>query len=324
MPGYPMVLLSTDLLQEGEDLHTFCSDVYHYGLAWTPSAVEQRIGRVDRVRSRTERIVTSQTGPLEDDNRLQVYFPHLEDTVERLQVRRVLWRMHEFIKLMHEGLGSSLQESSRLHMPRELAGKADLPSPIPTPLKTAFPVADTHLVGRRSGLAVTVADAEQMATRLTGAADMPEADGLVVRWEDPIEKHAARGSVTLPSGRAQHFVVHLQSSGPHLLARCVSHVGRVDDPQVFQAAKELSRRLPEQLGLMEEEGDKGVTLTVEEEVLLGAPGWDRARLGWLIARVCRGADRFEQHLWSDRDAAFSAFGPLLAQEGRVASDGDRA
>ncbi len=55
MPGYPFVLLSTDLLQEGEDLHTFCSDVYHYGLAWTPSAVEQRIGRIDRVRSKTER-----------------------------------------------------------------------------------------------------------------------------------------------------------------------------------------------------------------------------------------------------------------------------
>jgi hypothetical protein len=49
MPGYPFVLLSTDLLQEGEDLHTFCSDVYHYGLAWTPSAIEQRIGRVEHL-----------------------------------------------------------------------------------------------------------------------------------------------------------------------------------------------------------------------------------------------------------------------------------
>ena len=25
MPGYPLVLVTTDLLQEGEDLHTFCS-----------------------------------------------------------------------------------------------------------------------------------------------------------------------------------------------------------------------------------------------------------------------------------------------------------
>ena len=45
--------LVTDLLQEGEDLHTFWSDVFHYGISWTPSAMEQRIGRVDRVRSLT-------------------------------------------------------------------------------------------------------------------------------------------------------------------------------------------------------------------------------------------------------------------------------
>src|SRR5207249_522773 len=33
MPAYPFVLVTTDLLQEGEDLHTFCSNVYHYGIS---------------------------------------------------------------------------------------------------------------------------------------------------------------------------------------------------------------------------------------------------------------------------------------------------
>lgn len=51
MPGYPLVLISTDLLQEGEDLHTFCSSVVHYGISWMPSLMEQRVGRVDRVSS---------------------------------------------------------------------------------------------------------------------------------------------------------------------------------------------------------------------------------------------------------------------------------
>ena len=46
MPGYPFILITTDLLQEGEDLHLFCSDVYHYGIAWMPSSMEQRIGRM--------------------------------------------------------------------------------------------------------------------------------------------------------------------------------------------------------------------------------------------------------------------------------------
>jgi superfamily II DNA or RNA helicase len=324
MPGYPLVLLSTDLLQEGEDLHTFCSEVYHYGLAWTPSSVEQRIGRVDRVRSKTERTATSLNGPLTDDLRLQVFFPHLEDTVERLQVRRVLRRMHEFIRLMHEGLNGNVTDSSKLNVAEEIVGTPDTPPPITTPLTTAFPVRDRDLVGRRSKLAVSLADSERVAGRLTQAARMNEADRLTVLWEDPIEAHAARGSVTLPSGRRQHFVVHLQSLGEHLLARCVSHIGRVDPPETFQRAKDFSRRVPEQLGVIEEEGDKGLTLTVEEEVLLGTPDLDGARLGWLIARVCRAADLFEQHLWGEHDAGFSEFGAMLALEGRVLTDGERA
>jgi superfamily II DNA or RNA helicase len=324
MPGYPLVLLSTDLLQEGEDLHTFCSEVYHYGLAWTPSSVEQRIGRIDRVRSQTERTVTALAGPLIDESRLQVFYPHLEDTVERLQVRRVLRRMHEFIRLMHEGLTGNLPESSKLNVAEEMVGTPDVPSPVTTPLTTAFPVRESDLVGRRSKLAVTPADSDRTARRLTVAARMTEAAGLPIAWEDPIEAHAARGSVCLPSGRRQHFVVHLGSVGEHLFARCVSHIGRVDAPEMFQKAKEFSRRVPEQLGLIEEEGDKGSTLTAEEEVLLGSPELDGARLGWLIARVSGAADRFEQHLWGDLDASFSRFGAMLAREGRVATDGERA
>lgn len=81
-------------------------------------------------------------------------------------------------------------------------------------------------------------------------------------------------------------------------------------------------RLPEQLGLIEEEGDRGLTLTVEEEVLLGDPNLHVARLGWLIARVCRAADRVEQHLWGELDATFSEFGAMLAREGRLLTDGD--
>ena len=49
MPGFPLVLVSTDVLQEGEDLHTFCARVIHYGISWTPSAMEQRTGRIDRI-----------------------------------------------------------------------------------------------------------------------------------------------------------------------------------------------------------------------------------------------------------------------------------
>ena len=90
MPGYPLVLITTDLLQEGEDLHTFCSSVHHYGISWMPSSMEQRVGRIDRVNSQTERRLTSLGAVVTGEHKLQVYYPHLRDTVEVLQVRRVL------------------------------------------------------------------------------------------------------------------------------------------------------------------------------------------------------------------------------------------
>ncbi len=62
--------------------------VHHYGVSWTPSSMEQRIGRIDRVRSQTERRLSVLDRPARGDEMLQVYFPHLDDTVEVLQVLR--------------------------------------------------------------------------------------------------------------------------------------------------------------------------------------------------------------------------------------------
>src|SRR5690606_27185737 len=117
----------------------------------------------DRVRSKTERAAMSLSGPLVDTLRLQVFFPHLEDTVERLQVRRVLRRMHEFLRLMHEGLNAKVSESSKLNVADAIVGSHDVPPPVTTPLTTAFPVRDSDLRGRRKTLAVTLAESEGLA-----------------------------------------------------------------------------------------------------------------------------------------------------------------
>ena len=118
MPGYPLVMITTDLVQEGEDLHTFCSSIHHYGISWTPSSMEQRTGRIDRVRSLTERRLLAM-GSAPNEEKLQVYFPHLEDTVEVLQVRRLLERMNRFLKLMHEGLQVKESEERTLNVAKE-------------------------------------------------------------------------------------------------------------------------------------------------------------------------------------------------------------
>jgi len=39
---------------EGVDLHRFCRHVIHHDLCWNPSTLEQRTGRLDRVRCKAE------------------------------------------------------------------------------------------------------------------------------------------------------------------------------------------------------------------------------------------------------------------------------
>ena len=55
--------------------------------------MEQRIGRIDRVCSQADRRLSSLDHEPIGDDWLQVYFPYLDDTVEVLQVERVLERM---------------------------------------------------------------------------------------------------------------------------------------------------------------------------------------------------------------------------------------
>lgn len=54
-PLLPEILSCTQVGQEGIDLHRHCRHVVHYDLAWIPAVLEQRTGRVDRIRSKTFR-----------------------------------------------------------------------------------------------------------------------------------------------------------------------------------------------------------------------------------------------------------------------------
>ena len=57
---------------------------------------------------------------LEGNDMLQVYFPHLEDTVEVLQVQRVLERMNVFLRLMHEGLTTTEHDEKTIQLDKEM------------------------------------------------------------------------------------------------------------------------------------------------------------------------------------------------------------
>ncbi len=53
-PLFPEILVSSAVLGEGVDLHRFCRYVMHHDLCWNPSTLEQRTGRLDRIRCKAE------------------------------------------------------------------------------------------------------------------------------------------------------------------------------------------------------------------------------------------------------------------------------
>jgi hypothetical protein len=101
MPGFPYVVITTDVLKEGEDLHTYCSDIYHYGIAWNPSDMEQRTGRIDRINSKSY-FKLKEDKEVTFDNSLHVFYPYLSDTLEVNQVAKVFKKMNGFIDTFYD------------------------------------------------------------------------------------------------------------------------------------------------------------------------------------------------------------------------------
>ncbi len=103
-PGMPFVMIGTDTIREGVNLHLFCDRVMHYGMPWTPGDMEQRIGRVDRYFGKIERRLNAKA----DSNvppKLQILYPHLQDTVELQQIRTVMHRRRQSEAVTEGSLG---------------------------------------------------------------------------------------------------------------------------------------------------------------------------------------------------------------------------
>ena len=107
-PSLPRVVVCTDTLKEGVDLHLFCDRVLHYGVAWTSGDLEQRVGRVDRFFSQIERRLHSEGAP--PDVELQVGYPHVVASLERGQVERVIERQRRAELLMDSPLAGARHE----------------------------------------------------------------------------------------------------------------------------------------------------------------------------------------------------------------------
>ena len=316
MPGYPFVLVTTDVLQEGEDLHTFCGCVHHYGISWTPSSMEQRTGRIDRVRSKIDRRLSA-ADALHPDDKLQVHFPYLQGTVEVLQVRRVLDRMDTFIRLMHEGLSMPGREGASLNVNQDMHAVGPMPTQPTEVLRTAFPIAATMLSGRRRSLAVRPQQVAEVTARFDAIAT---ASLEMIEWEGMAHQGRIMGTARV-GARVQPFTLLLGAAEGHAIVRCISPVGRVYSDATLSKIEELIRATPVKVVLLRAKDAGTYDLTVQSEVLLGKRrAHDRSRVDGLVSRVVHQADAIEKALLAGQDAPLSKFRLDFAKEATMSRD----
>ncbi len=101
-PFYPDILISTSVLQEGVNLQYFCDQIIHYGIAWTPGDNEQRVGRIDRMFSKTERKLDE-----DENNNLVIKYPYLKNTIDQDHLANFISK-----KYFEENLIDKCQSSS--------------------------------------------------------------------------------------------------------------------------------------------------------------------------------------------------------------------
>lgn len=313
LPGYPLVLVTTELLQEGEDLHTFCSSIHHYGISWTPSAMEQRTGRIDRVRSQTDRrLAALQAGP-SGEQKLQVYFPYLSDTVEVLQVRRVLDRMDVFLRLMHEGLTHPASEESRIDTAKEFARAYRSATNDRRPLKSSFPILPEHLHGKGKDVPAVTRDVQAIVERFARLRELPVPD-LPIEWAPDSSLGMLMGTAKLGT-RQQPFTILLDMYKGCARLRCISPVGRVYPEPNQQKLIQTAWRLGARISAVKTDENGTYDLTVEEDVLLTDDArHDAERLKAVLTRVADEADMIEQEYLPGRDEPLSTFRRDLEKE----------
>lgn len=314
MPGFPLVLVTTDVLQEGEDLHTFCRRVIHYGISWTSSAMEQRTGRVDRVGSLVQRDIDRSAERPDDARKIQVHFPHLRDTVEVLQVERVLKRMNRFMRLIHEAGERGEPKESRVDVGREITRVAVVEDePFDGPLESTFPVDPAWLETDEADLPVYVLDEagyrellqrlwlQLCATfRIDGARTGRDWSRAGVMWFDRDGRPVSPR--TDPTGcRRQRFVldVHTGRVGGRSYLRCASGIGEIDlsCPSVVDDLYELQRAMGLVKLAVRPVGKQRTWYASIERSILFDPGTTQyEELDRLVRRVVGTADRMEEQL----------------------------
>ena len=184
----------------------------------------------------------ARAAPTED--LIQVYYPHLRDTVELLQVRRVLRRVNRFLRLIHRGDSAVGVDGHAIDAARALLDELDDMPPIEGELESAFPIepGSGWLEGALGAGAVAVPDWERQYRHLevlwrglcehhpiklvSGSRHLRCGELRV----GPTELAGTEARDTAAYGRMQPFTIGLRSqvAGDEILIECESTVGLVD------------------------------------------------------------------------------------------------
>ncbi len=98
-PFRPVVLICTSIGSEGIDLQQECSGVFLYDLGWNPAALEQKIGRIDRIGSKNirERNMAQEHGI--NPPMLEIYRPFIKGTRDE-RMHRVLQNREKWFSFL--------------------------------------------------------------------------------------------------------------------------------------------------------------------------------------------------------------------------------
>src|SRR5208282_5488954 len=114
-PFFPEVLVASNVMAEGVDLHRFCRHIIHHDLCWNPSTLEQRTGRLDRVRCKAEVCCRP----------IEIYEPFLAGSADEKMFRVLRDRERWFQIVMGQKFefdeAASEAIANRLILPAELA-----------------------------------------------------------------------------------------------------------------------------------------------------------------------------------------------------------
>lgn len=235
MPGYPMVIVATDVVQEGVDLHTFCKRVLHYGISCSSSATEQRTGRVDRLGSLVHRTYR----PSDEESMLQVHYPHLQDTVEPLQLAQLYRRIDRFLRMVHDNLGGLDEEPTTVALDDALGRDLAYVTPFRDRLESAYGVREDDLDGgtlaeTRRDLAIRPEALEEALRRALPPGTHIDTLGGQRRWQVEVHVDVDQGTLAsnshADSARRQPIELQLRAGrdGSGEIVRFRSPVGTVD------------------------------------------------------------------------------------------------